>query len=87
MSDDLNKFLENVSKGFVHSPYYSNFVEIEKVIDDPLAAKIQETISELSGDIINKLADELESRGLARDGHKIVKGFSTDNESDTRKGV
>lgn len=88
MSNSLNKFLENVANGLVHSPHYSNFVDIEKVIDDSLASKIQEVMSELSGDIIKKLADEFESRGLARDGHKIVKGFSVDDEKDDEtKGV
>ena len=88
MSDNLKRFLENVSNGFVHSPYYSNFVDIETVMDDLLASKVQEVVSELSGDIIKKLADEFESRGLARDGHKIVKGFSVDDEKDDEaKGV
>ena len=82
MSNNLKKFLENVGNGLVHSPYYSSFVNIEKVIDDSLASKIQEVVSDLSGDIIKKLADEFESRGLARDGHKIVKGFSVDDEKD-----
>ena len=83
MSNNLKKFLAIVGNGIVHSPYYSNFADIEKVIDDSLASKIQEVVSELSGDIIKKLADEFEARGLARDGHKIVKGFaeSVDDEN------
>ena len=85
MSDSLEKFLENVSKGIVHSPYYSNFVDIEKVIDDSLASKIQEVVRELSGDIIKELADEFESRGLAHDGHKIVKGFAEGVEDEDGK--
>ena len=85
MSGSLEKFLENVSKGIVHSPYYSNFVDIEKVIDDSLASKIQEVVRELSGDIIKELADEFESRGLARDGHKIVKGFAAGVEDEDGK--
>ena len=58
MSESLKKFLENVGNGLVHSPYYSSFINIEKVIDDSLASKIQEVVSDLSGDIIKKLADE-----------------------------
>ena len=85
MNGRLEKFLENVSKGIVHSPYYSNFVDIEKVIDDSLASRIQEVMSELSGDIITKLADEFESHGLARDGHKIVKGFAEGVEDEDGK--
>ena len=85
MSNSLKKFLENVSNGLVHSPYYSNFADIENVIDDSLALKIQEALSELSGAIITKLADEFESRGLARDGHKIVKGFAEGIEDENGK--
>lgn len=82
MSDNLKRFLENVSEGIVHSPYSYAFCEIEKVMDDSLASKIREVVSELSGDIVKKLADEFESRGLARDGHKIVKGFAIEGAKD-----
>ena len=83
--NDLKKFLENVCNGIVQSPYYSNFVDIEEVIDDLLASRIQKVMSELSGDIIKKLADEFESRGLARDGHKIVTGFAESGEDENGK--
>ena len=73
---NLHKFMESVVGGFGQSPYYEELSKIEEMMDEKLDAKVREVASELSGVFIDKLADVLESRGLALDGHKIVKGFS-----------
>lgn len=79
MNDNLKRFLENVAAGFSSSPHYAEFRNIEKTIDDSVAEAIKEVANNLSGDFIQRLVDELEHRGLAPDGHKIVTGFSNDS--------
>lgn len=80
-NNDLKKFLENAVEGLAESPRHDDFVEIEKIIDDTLASRIKEVMSDLSGDIIEKLEDDLEKRGLNLDGHKTVKGFADHDHS------
>lgn len=81
MSSDLKKFLQSVAEGLDESPWHDAFVGIEEVIDGSLSDKIKEVMSELSGNIVAALADELEKRGRNLDGRKTVKGFSDHDHS------
>ena len=78
---DLKKFLQSAVEGLDESPMHDAFAKIEEVIDDSLSAKIKEVMSELSGNIVVALADELEKRGQNLDGHKTVKGFADHDHS------
>lgn len=80
MGDKLRNFLEAMGNGLVDSPYCDTFSEIERVMDEALAAKIQQVTSELSGTIVQKLADELEARRSTCGGHKVVQGFAFKDE-------
>ena len=73
---DLQKFLTSIGNGFEESPYKAELRKIDELIDARLDARIREVASELSGVFIERIADLLEERGLALDGHKIVTGFS-----------
>lgn len=81
MGSELKKLQESMIKGLVHSSYWDTLCEIERVMDESLDATIQQMMSELSGAIVTRLADELEARGIACGGHKVVQGFSS-NEAE-----
>lgn len=74
---NLQKFLESVCKGLEDSKNREILVKINENMNARIEAKIREIASELSGLFIEKIADELQERGLALDGHKIITGFSS----------
>lgn len=75
MENNLQKFLESFYVGLENSPNYEGLKALEPYIDAAVEAKIKEIASELSGVFIERLADVLQERGLALDGHKVVEGF------------
>lgn len=84
---NLQRFLTSIGNGFEESPYKAELTKIDELIDARLDARLREVASELSGVFIEKIADLLEERGLALDGHKIVKGFSSQTETKTSEGI
>ena len=76
MENNLQKFLESFSLGLEKSPNYENLKALEPYIDEKVGVKIRELASELSGVSIERLADVLQERGLALNGHKVVTGFA-----------
>ena len=82
MENNLQKFLESFSLGLEKSPNYENLKALEPYIDETIEREIREIASELSSVFIDRLADVLQERGLALDGHKVVAGFaSRENKS------
>ena len=81
---NLKEFLENVSKEPVQRSNYFSRIEVGLSMTDEqkeqLASSVLDMVYELSGIFLDKLADILETRGLALDGHKIVKGFANDDK-------
>lgn len=84
---DLQKFLMSIGNGLEESPYKAELRKIDELIDARLDARIREVASELSGVFIEKIADLLEERGLALDGHKIVTGYSGQAETKSSENV
>ena len=84
---NLQRFLASIGNGFDESPYKAELTKIDELIDARLDARIREVASELSGVFIEKIADLLEERGLALDGHKIVTGFSGPTETKALEDV
>lgn len=78
--NNLQKFMESVSQGFMSCPNVQSLYDIDTMMDEKIDAHLRQIMSELSGVIVERLAGELQERGYALDGHRIINGFTEGRE-------